>query len=434
MSPNGPLRILVINLHSSRNAGDAALLEMTLSELRSAFSGPQVTLAMNEVNTSYQERDPGQVRVVPSFASLCKAYAVGSSGLRQAGATARVLAAALPAAVWYRVQGQLPSWLPSDTRDLLAAYVTADLVVGCPGNVFASIGRIGKPFLFSALAVAYALMLRKPLYVLPQSIGPFRADWQRGVLRQLYSRARLICVREPVSLRLARALGLPETRLRLVPDLAFALPQSPTEEAQRFLDSLGVPVHGPRLGVTVINRLLRYVDEATWDQYESVLACVLTAHLRQHGGSVIFFPQVTGPSEREDDRNAARRIVAAMGNPEQAIVVEEPLPPAMLKALYGLMDAVIGTRMHSVIFATSMNVPTLLIEYLSKTRGLAEMLGLEEWCLELTQLNRNVLEDMLERLWQERSILRQALAGTVPALCADAGLAGAAVARDYYGR
>ena len=434
MSSDGSPRILVINLHSSRNAGDAALLEMTLSELLGAFSGPQVTLAMNEVNTAYQERDLGRVRVVPSFASLCKAYAAGAGGLRQAGATIRVLAIALAAAVCYRVEGHLPTWLPSDMRELLAAYVTADLVVSCPGNIFASVSRIGKPFLLSALTVAYALMLRKPLYVLPQSIGPFRAGWQRSMVTRLYSRARLICVREPVSLQLARALGLPETRLRLIPDLAFALPESPPGEAQRFLDLLGVPGQGPKLGVTVINRLVRYVDEATWDAYESAVAGALTAHLQRNGGSVIFFPQVTGPSAREDDRNAARRIVAAMGNPAQAIVVEEPLSPAMLKALYGRMDAFIGTRMHSVIFAVSMNVPTLLIEYLSKTRGLAEMLGLEEWCLELAQLNQVTLQDMLERLWRERSVLHQTLADTVPALRTATGQAGAAVARDFYGR
>jgi colanic acid/amylovoran biosynthesis protein len=433
MSPRSQPNILVVNLHSTQNAGDAALLEMTIRALQGAFPEPQIALAMNEPDASFHERDAAHVLVVRSFASLCEAFTAGAGALRQVVATARVVALSLPSALWYRASGRPPRWLPVDMREILSVYMTADLVVSCPGNIFASVSRIGKPFLLSAFAVAYALLLRKPLYVLPQSIGPLRARWQRVVLREIYTRARLICLREPVSLRLARAIGLPSARLRLIPDLAFVLPPSSSDEAARFLAGLGMPSQGPRLGVTVVNRLLRYVDEATWDQYEAVMARTLTDHLHRHGGSVIFFPQVIGPSDREDDRNAARRIVGAMGCPEQAIVVNEPMTPSLLKASYGLMDVFIGTRMHSVIFAVSMNVPTLMIEYLAKARGLAEMLNLEPWRLELTQIDESALGGLLEQLWEERFTVRQTLASIVPGLCDAAGSAGTAIAEDFYG-
>jgi colanic acid/amylovoran biosynthesis protein len=320
-----------------------------------------------------------------------------------------------------------------ELRDLLRAYTDADLVVGCPGNIFASTGRVGKTLVISALTVAYALLLGKPFYVLPQSIGPLREGWPRRVTGALYRRARLVFAREPLSFRVGQELGLKPERLRLAPDLAFALPPAPRAEAQTILKRLGLS-EGPCLGVTVINRLLRTVDDRTWDRYEASVAYALRRFMVENEAHVVFLPQVTGPTAREDDREAARRVVAAMGDPPAAVVLDDILPPAVLKALCGEMDAFVATRMHSAIFALGMGVPTLMIEYLAKTRGLAEMLGLESWRLDLTEVEPDRLVDALDRLWRERDAYRRRLAETIPPLAAAASDVGRMIAQDFYGR
>jgi colanic acid/amylovoran biosynthesis protein len=249
-------------------------------------------------------------------------------------------------------------------------------------------------------------------------------------LRRLYSRARIVMVREPLSLRLAGELGLPAERLRLIADPAFALPVQAPDPASPYVQAIA-KYEGPRLGVTAINRLLRRVDADAWERYESALAYGLGNFIREFGGQVIFFPQVTGPSEREDDRIAARRIKARMGNPPQVILCEETLSPAALKGLYGMVDAFVATRMHSAIFAVAMRVPTLLIEYLSKTRGLVEMLDQEEWCIQLTEMTDNLFWSKLRALWEQRAEVRQGLDRVVPGVIADARRAGQLVAEDY---
>ena len=431
--PSRPARITVINLHSSRNVGDAALLEMALATLREAFAGCHITLAMNDPDPIYADRDPAHVAVVPSLAAVMGAQDTRRGPVRQTAALAGLLALGLPAAAWHRLSGRVLPWPRGNIRDLLAAYAEADLIVGCPGNIFASTGRVGKTLVISALTVAYGLLLGKPFYVLPQSIGPFRGGWPRWVTAALYRRGRLVFAREPVSFRVGQELGLAAARLRLAPDLAFALPPVPRAEARSILNRLGLG-DGPRLGVTVINRLLRTVDDQTWDRYEASVAHALARFMRAYGARVVFLPQVTGPTAREDDREAARRVVAAMGNPPGAVVMDDILPPAVLKALCGEMDAFVATRMHSAIFALSMGVPTLLVEYLAKTRGLAEMLRLEAWRLDLSEVGPDRLWEALDRLWQERAALRQQLAETIPPLAEAANNVGRMIAQDFYGR
>jgi colanic acid/amylovoran biosynthesis protein len=421
--------ILMINLHSTQNAGDAALSDMAVACMRIAFPGARMTLAMNEPDPAYETTDPDGIRVVCSFAALCGA----AFGRPRLGALIRIVAASLAAAAVYRARRRPPSWLPSDLRPLLSAYMDADLAVSKPGNVFATMGRVGMPFLLEAVAAAYAVVLGKPLYVLPQSIGPLRRRWERAAVRGLFSKARTVYVREPVSMRLAQEIGLPAQRLYLVPDMAFALPQATAEEAVRVLEAAGAGT-GLRVGVTVINRLIRHVSQEDWDRYEMAVADTLARFARTHGVTVVFFPQVIGPTEREDDRVAARRIMARMGQGNRAVLLEEPVPPKLLKAMYGEMELMVATRMHSAIFALSNGVPTLMIEYLHKIRGLAEMLGMEQWALSLTEVNGTTLERTLEALWKDRLAVRYHLGRLMPGLVLQIASVSEAIARDYYAR
>jgi colanic acid/amylovoran biosynthesis protein len=423
-------KILLINIHASENAGDAAGLEMCIKSLESAFPRATITIPMNKPDLRYQERDPERVRILPSIGAHCGSDRDERRFGRQIWELVRLLMVTLPAAFSYRGWRRLPPWTPEGWRDLLLSYAEADLVVSCSGNIFAMTARWGLPFIIAAYTVAYALLLRKPFYVMPQSIGPFSSPWQAAVLRRLYSHAGIVMLREPLSLRLAGDIGLPAGRLRLTADPAFALPTVAPDPDSAYVQAIEEH-EGPRLGVTAINRLLRRVDAEAWERYESALAYSLGNFIREFGGQVIFFPQVTGPSEREDDRVAARRIKQRMGNPSQVILCEEALPPTVLKGLYGMVDAFVGTRMHSAIFAVSMEVPTLFIEYLSKTRGLVEMLGQEEWCIEVTQITDDLLWSKLKALWERRAEVRQELARILPNMVADAARVGQIVAEAH---
>ena len=119
---------------------------------------------------------------------------------------------------------------------------------------------------------------------------------------------------------------------------------------------------------------------------------------------------------------------------KRAFLIDEQVSPAMLKAMYGLMDIFVATRMHSAIFATSMGVPTLLIEYLDKTRGLGEMLELEDWIVKLEKVNETNMWKMLDTLWQRRFTIRHHLDCLVPGFIEQVNSMTEIITGDFYDR
>jgi colanic acid/amylovoran biosynthesis protein len=74
----------------------------------------------------------------------------------------------------------------------------------------------------------------------------------------------------------------------------------------------------------------------------------------------------------------------------------------------------IGTRMHSNIFALSSYVPTVAINYEHKTRGIMELLELENYVLEINHITSSDLISVAEQCWKNRDSLKNKLQRQIP--------------------
>lgn len=409
----GPaVNILVTNVHSARNAGDRILLEVTLAELQAQFPDCVITIAMNNP-ASYA---PDQaVRVV---GSLTHWFQDDGGAWRPWAVVAApwLLVQALAFALIWRLTRRMPPMLcTAGQRRLLHAYAEADLIVSCPGNFFFSGAGLGAPFFLAVLALAYGRWIGKPLYMMPQTIGPLRRRREQWAMRWLLRQMRLVLLRDETSAAAVKAIGLRHSRCHVLPDVAFLYQGGNDltllEQARAELGELTRPL----IGATVINWRGHDRYHARSEQYEAAVATALRAFLQAHGGSAILFPQVCGPSEAEDDRPPARRIADRLrseGLPVVALATEAT--PAQLQAAYGCMDLFLGARLHSNIFALTAGVPVLAIAYQYKTHGVMRMLGLGAWVIDIQRATPDVLSEALEKLWQERDALRAQLQRTLP--------------------
>jgi len=87
--------------------------------------------------------------------------------------------------------------------------------------------------------------------------------------------------------------------------------------------------------------------------------------------------------------------------------------------------------LHSGIFSMSMYVPTLWIGYLSKTRGVLEAAGLDDYLIELSQLNETLLWEKLQYIWSHRQACSEKLRTVLPQLINAIRNIETEIAKDY---
>jgi colanic acid/amylovoran biosynthesis protein len=192
--------------------------------------------------------------------------------------------------------------------------------------------------------------------MLPQSIGPIEHWWQRLLARVVLNRVGIIMTREQESERfILSTLKLAKPPI-LVPDLAFGLPSVDEQSPVRISEDS----NQLRVGFTIIDRKAQnpnFLDQAT---YEDAICSLITKLDREYSAEIFLIIQSYGPSEDQDDRNITNRIYKRMQNHISNIFILDNFNCALeIKSTIKALDFVIGTRMHTGIFALS-NSPRVL--------------------------------------------------------------------------
>ncbi|MEM3658413.1 MAG: polysaccharide pyruvyl transferase family protein [Candidatus Hadarchaeum sp.] len=419
--------VLVINVHSSQNAGDAALLEVAISQIHQIGSD-NITVSLDDPD---YYKGPG--RPVGSLFAWIK-----QDGHWHLGRLLYLPLAALVAALSHRYLGHVLFFpMPQKWRETIEAYLRADAVFVKPGGFLYSSGR-GLSLIISVYSMFLALIAGKPLYIFPQSIGPLRHHWERLLIRLIFDKARIGFVREPISRFELERCGLQPEKYPLIPDMAFAFPSASTEEAKEWLrESEHIDIGAqdrPLMGVTLIDWAGQNNNFKFQQRYEVACATAIRLFLERWGGRVFFFPQVCGPLKIQDDRIVMRRVMKLLPDSDHhCILIENQPPPRILKALYGFMDIFIATRLHSAIFAWSQGVPSVVISYQPKTMGVAQMLGLEDWVINIEDITPEYLFEILTSLWERRREISTYLQRMMPSLIQQVNFTRDLIIRDLEG-
>ncbi len=424
-----PVTIFLVNFHSTCNAGDAGMLEVTLQLIRREFDSPRILIAADwPEEARYSELDLEVVGTPYHVTS------VGPGSSAQKKILKAILGAVLGWLVSHRLLRPSAKIIPARWKRLFDAYLEADLVAAVAGNIFGSTGKWGWPFPVSVLALELAHWFRKPLYILPETIGPLKRGWERTLLKTSLSKARIIFLRDASSMDLAKIIQIPLEKTVYFPDLAFDLDPADRESAVATLQEFGYKSGEPALGMTIINWFSHTLDRGQVSSYYQSLATAVARLIQKYQVSVYLFSQVNGPTALENDHRANEivyQFLCDLGLSSKVSIMKTVSPPATLKACYGMMDIFLASRLHSGIFAISMGVPTVFVGYLSKTRGMLKSLGLEEWVIDLGSANSDNLFEKLEQAWQHKEAISAGLQNIMPGIRAEISTLAARIREDY---
>jgi colanic acid/amylovoran biosynthesis protein len=137
-----------------------------------------------------------------------------------------------------------------DRNRALRTVCEADMVCSLAGgDSFSDIYGLRR-LLYVSLPQLLALVLGKPLILLPQTLGPFRSRIARGMARRIMKSATTVFTRDQVGMEeAARLLGATPGHVRFSRDMAFALePAAPEGGLPEWLTGRG---DRPLVGVNV---------------------------------------------------------------------------------------------------------------------------------------------------------------------------------------
>lgn len=430
-SPQNTVSVLLVNGWSDDNKGDAAIVEgfsrsmsraaeaeghrLELS-LISNFSGPNSEMGYHYRHT--KNAYPGGV-----YASLLPVNLTVPSGGVATKALRRALQLLIATLLLALPRSRLIARLLSEPqRRTLERFHGAGVVASKGGHIFASNGSpLSLVGLFSNL---YPLLLAQrlsiPTGIYGQSIGPVIGANHRKLLSRVLKRMRFVYLREPTSVEYVRAL-LPtahHTRLKLVWDTAFSIESAPLPER--------VTAKLPERFVALTVRQWAFPFDvpgrrnALYEAYLSAIAHVVRQVVTELETDVVVVPQVIGPTGLENDLTAQDQLKAQLGEQNRVHYLHDDFTAGQLMNLYGRATLLIGTRFHSVILALAAGTPAVAIAYHGfKTRGIMQMLGLEQYVLDIGALDREDLWQRVLAAYGEREAYAGYLSKRIPPIAKD---------------
>jgi colanic acid/amylovoran biosynthesis protein len=287
--------------------------------------------------------------------------------------------------------------------ETLELYRIADLILEKGGGSYFSSGRY---YLYLGLYqqlfnLWMGKALGKRVVVAPQSIGPFNKRIDELCVAKVLRGADVVMVREPVSKALLESL---DVVCSLVPDTAFL--GGFLEDRTECVDTIIGALTDNFLNIAVTVLDWRWAvpdvrDSATAiPAYLDKCAQALGRIQQEYPLRVVIVPQVTAGA-RDDDTDVSNSLAARLeGIVADVKVIRGELSVSDCCRLYGAMDLVLASRLHSAIMAIIQGVPAVALSYQPKSRGVFSLLALNDFVFDIETFSADELfaciKDILE--------------------------------------
>lgn len=335
------LRILLAGYFGFDNAGDEAIFEAIVENLRRLSPGVQLKALVHDPETAHRlEVEPIPRKEIPQ--------------------------------VW-------------------SALRNSDLFLLGGGGLFQDVTGPGSVFYYGGL-LGMAKLAGCPSVFFCQGYGPVRRPLQKLFTRQILRLPTLLTVRDEESRTEMRQLGVSEESIFLAADPALLLSPLPPDELRAILGEedlfkeLGrselpngqLSQAGPLVAVTV----------RPWPGLDlQELAKALVEFRGETSARYLLFPF-------QPERDLKPSVELSKLLEGEARVLDRPLTPRALSGILACCDMVIGMRLHSLILATVGNPPLYGLSYDPKVERFCRRAGA------LSCLIEEISSDRLLREWK----------------------------------
>lgn len=302
----------------------------------------------------------------------------------------------------------------------LRAMAEADMVVTIAGgDSFSDIYGM-KRLIYVTLPQILAIILRKQLFVAPQTIGPFKSKVAKLLARFVVRRAAVIYSRdltgvETVERQLVGKDSREKIPVRFCYDLGLVVDPATPREGKRIAlqDREGRSLVGLNVsGLLLMGGYTKGNMFGLRTSYRDLVVKVIDHVVLDMEADVLLVPHVFGSDPKsESDVVACETVYEAtkLRHGARVDVLRGEYDQNEIKSVIGSCDFFIGSRMHACIAAVSQGVPTVAIAYSDKFRGVMRSLGIEEIVVDARSTDADEIVQKINSVYQNRDGLHHAL-------------------------
>ncbi len=234
-----------------------------------------------------------------------------------------------------------------------------------------------------SLLMLMARFLGCPVMAYAQGIGPLTTRYGRWISSMALRSATRVTVRDPGSAERVREITHGAVRPHTGADPAILLDPVSDAEAAAVLTRAGVAPRGqgtesrPTVAVCPrpwFHRKDIWAESERLSEHYLDRMCRLVSELgREIGGRTLLLP-----FDYSEDLPLCREIERRVGPIKNLRVVDAPLTPREMMGLLSAVDVLVGMRLHSLIFAARMAVPSVAIVYDPKVAAFMGQIGRPE--------------------------------------------------------
>jgi polysaccharide pyruvyl transferase CsaB len=346
MKENHQQRILICGNYGASNLGDEAILAGLIVLVKSTFPGAKILAMSSDLSVTEKSHRVQAIRHFPAgFKSFFK------------------------------------YWLSFSGWKSLNEVRQCNLVLLGGGGLFADENPRAVWIWF--VQFCWFWILRKKVVCIAQSVGPLNTKLGRIFTTFVFKRVEAISVRDRQSKVLLENLGINNIEVFADPAYAIGYQNEAALNRQR----------------QVVLTLRPWVN-GDHDNFNQIMADFIIWLREKHDLETVFLPFQT---DHTDDRERYEQVKKILGRNSAGFKLIIPEDYSQAVEMIGRSEAVIGMRLHSIIFAVLGRTPFLGISYSKKVRDFIETIGLDDFSLDYGKITLEQLKGKFDTLMAKKT-------------------------------
>lgn len=309
--------------------------------------------------------------------------------------------------LWRPTRLFISFFLSSEKKRTLQTLQKSKAVFVKGGGLLQTYGGLSATYsmYFWVYPVLLAKALKKPVYVMPNSFGPFEGPFVRQIAKAALKKCVVLSSRETYSSKMLQDdLNLPSL---FCPDLAFHLPKSLLNREDIFLKH-DLPKDRKLVAITM--RPYRFPNsrhpEKAYKFFKEALAQFIE-WLYEKNFMPVIVEHTLAMNDHENDSACINDVVQMLPYKKYRIISNNSFDSQDLKCIYSFCDYIVGTRFHSVIFSFGNDIPGLAISYIgNKAEGIMHDMELDDYVIKIENVRAEVLKRKFEELLKNEEVIK----------------------------